>query len=83
MIILLYLCVVKLVINLETNKKMEEKKSVRGQLHELAIGEKVSFPADKTSYVRSSCTNFAFEWNRKFTTATDKVARIITVTRIR
>lgn len=63
---------------------MEEKsKSLRSQIHELEVGEKAVFPASRTSYIRASCTNFGFEWNRKFSTSTNRVDRTITVKRIK
>lgn len=56
--------------------------SVRGQLHALKVGESAVFEASRTSYIRSNCTNFGFEWDRKFSTSTDREARTITVTRV-
>lgn len=56
--------------------------SVRGQLYQLLVGESVVFDASRTSYIRSNCTNFGFEWDRKFSTSTDREKRTITVTRI-
>lgn len=62
---------------------MEEKsKSVRSQIHELEVGDKATFDASRTSYIRAACTNFGFEWARKFSTSTDREKRTITVTRI-
>lgn len=63
---------------------MEEKsKSVRSQIHELEVGDKATFDASRTSYIRASCTNFGFEWQRKFSTSTDRKTRTITVTRVK
>lgn len=62
---------------------MEEKrKSVRSQIHELEIGDQATFDASRTSYIRAACTNFGFEWERKFSTSIDREKRTITVTRI-
>ena len=61
----------------------EKKKSVRSQIHELEVGEKATFDASRTSYIRASCTNFGFEWQRKFSTSTDRKTRTITVTRVK
>lgn len=63
-------------------KETTGKKSVRSILAELAAGEKVTFPAERTSYLRACCTNFGFEWDRKFSTSTNREDRTITVTRI-
>ena len=61
----------------------EKKKSVRSQIHELEVGDKATFDASRTSYIRVSCTNFGFEWGRKYSTSTDRKARTITVTRVK
>lgn len=61
----------------------EKKKSVRSQIHDLEIGDKATFDASRTSYIRAACTNFGFEWARKFATATDRKTRTITVTRVK
>lgn len=60
----------------------EKKKSVRSQIHELEVGDKATFDASRTSYIRASCTNFGFEWERKYSTSTDRKTRTITVTRV-
>lgn len=63
---------------------MEEKrKSVRSQIHELEIGDKATFDASRTSYIRAACTNFGFEWNRHYSTQINRKNRTITVTRER
>ena len=61
----------------------EKKKSVRSQIHELEIGGHLTFPAERTSYLRAACTNIGFECDRKFSTSTNRVDRTITVTRIK
>lgn len=61
----------------------EKKKSVRSQIHDLKLGDKATFDASRTSYIRASCTNFGFEWGRKYSTSTDRKARTITVTRVK
>lgn len=59
----------------------KQTKSVRSMLAELGVGEAATFPAERTSYLRACCTNFAFEWNKKFSTRTNREERTITVTR--
>ena len=51
-------------------------------LRELEIGESVTYPAERTSYLRSACTQFGFEWGKKFTTTTNREENTITATRI-
>lgn len=63
---------------------MEEKsKSVRSQIHKLEVGDKATFNASRTAYIRASCSIFGFEWDRKFSTSTNRTDRTITVTRVR
>lgn len=68
---------------IETNKSMQNrtKKPVLATLRALGIGGSVSFPANRASYVKSACVAFGFEWNKKFTTTTDRQTRSIIVTR--
>lgn len=61
--------------------RKNEPNSVRGRLRELEVGESAVFASDRTQYIRNNCTNFGFAWGRKFSTATDREARTITVTR--
>ena len=50
---------------------MEEKKSARAILHGLKIGEEFEFPAERFRSVRSLCSDYGFEWNRKFSVRKD------------
>lgn len=51
-------------------------------LRELEIGESVTYPAERSSYLRSACTQFGFEWGKKFTTSQNRKENTITATRI-
>ncbi len=57
-------------------------KPVLTALRELEIGQSVTYPAERSSYVKSACSQFGFEWGKKFTTANNREERTITVTRI-
>lgn len=57
------------------------KKPILTTLRSLKVGQSATYPANRASYLKSACTSFGFEWNKKFTTATDRQTRTITVTR--
>ena len=56
--------------------------SLLGQLNSLSVGEQITVPVSRTSYLRSICTTFGLQWGRKFTTTTNREQRTITATRI-
>ena len=51
-------------------------------LRELEIGDSVTYPAERSSYLKSACSQFGFEWGKKFTTSSNREDRTITATRI-
>ncbi len=57
-------------------------KPVHTALSELESWQSVTYPAERSSYVKSACSQFGFEWGKKFTTANNREERTITVTRI-
>ena len=78
-----YLCTIKLQINIQTMKKIAENhpgSSLLGQLNSLSVGEQITVPVSRTSYLRSICTTFGLQWGRKFTTTTNREQRTITAT---
>ncbi|MDE6340000.1 MAG: hypothetical protein K2K97_09475 [Muribaculaceae bacterium] len=50
-------------------------------LRELEVGESVTFPIKRNSYVKSCCTNFGLEWDKKFKTAVNREEKTVTATR--
>ncbi len=56
-------------------------KPVLSSLREMAIGDTLTFPISRASYIYSVCNRFGFQWEKKFKTATNREARTITVTR--
>lgn len=56
-------------------------KPILTALRELEIGESVTYPADRTSYLRSACVSFGLEWGKKFTTKTNREERTVSATR--
>ncbi len=57
-------------------------KPVLTALRELEIGQSVTYPAERASYLKSACSQFGFEWGKKFTTTNNREERTITATRI-
>lgn len=66
----------------ETSKN-QPKKSLLGQLSNLEVGEELTVPVSRASYLKSICVSFGFQWDKKFTTRTNREQRTITATRIR
>lgn len=66
--------------NMRTEKGAE--KSILATLRELEVGESCTYPANRTSYLKSACTTFGFEWGKKFTTTTNREDRTVTATRV-
>lgn len=56
-------------------------KPVLTALRELKVGESVTYPAKRTSYLRSVCANFGIEWKKKFSTKINRADNTITATR--
>lgn len=59
---------------------MEENPSkIRPVLKEMAIGEKKSFPIERLKSVRTQASELSAIMDRRFTTRTDRVARVIEI----
>lgn len=56
-------------------------KPVLTALRALEVGESVTYPISRNSYVKSCCTNFGLEWDKRFTTKVNREARTVTATR--
>lgn len=52
------------------------------QLRNMQVGDIIEQPLSRRAYIASACTRFALEWERKFSTRTDKDRRVVVVTRI-
>lgn len=65
----------------ETSKN-QPKKSLLGQLACLEVGEELTVPVSRSSYLKSICVSFGLQWDKKFTTSTNREERTITATRI-
>lgn len=62
--------------------KNQRKKSLLGQLSNLAVGEELTVPVSRSSYLKSICVSFGLQWDKKFSTSTNREERTITATRI-
>lgn len=62
--------------------KNQHKKSLLGQLSDLAVGEELTVPVSRSSYLKSICVSFGLQWDKKFSTSTNREQRTITATRI-
>lgn len=56
-------------------------KPILTTLRELEVGESVSYPISRTSYIRSVCANFGLEWDKKFKTSINREEKTVTATR--
>lgn len=62
--------------------KNQRKKSLLGQLSNLAVGEELTVPVSRSSYLKSICVSSGLQWDKKFSTSTNREERTITATRI-
>lgn len=61
---------------------MENSPKIRPTLMGMSVGESLSFPIDKLKSVRTQASELGAMFERRFTTKTDRIARLITITRI-
>lgn len=59
-----------------------EKQTTVKTLSAIALGESVVFPAEKLMSVKSTCTQYGWMWDKKFSVKTNP-DRTFTVTRIK
>lgn len=64
---------------METQK--DAGKPLLTALRELEVGESLSVPAERGSYLKSISSQFGFEWGKKFTCSNNRDERTITATR--
>ena len=65
----------------ETSKN-QRKKSLLGQLNALEVGEELTVSVSRSSYLKSICTSFGLQWDKTFSTTTNREQRTITAIRI-
>lgn len=62
-------------------KENDAEKPMLAVLRDLEVGESRPYPLERMSSLKTMCTNFGAQWNKTFSTKTDREKRIITVTR--
>lgn len=63
-------------------QKNDAEKPMLAVLRDLEVEESHSYPLERMSSLKTMCTNFGAQWNKKFSTKIDREKRIITVTRM-
>lgn len=61
----------------------ERQRKVRPEITNLKIGERLTFPIEKTKSVRAQASDLGLILDRKYQTETDRENRIITVIRLK
>lgn len=51
-------------------------------LRELEVGESVTYPIARLSYLRFACVNFGLQWGKKFATKLNREQETVTATRM-
>lgn len=83
---MLYLCIAKLINNIETIKKMEKNYSsdtpVRATLKDMSVGDITHFPIARLSVVRATSSTLGLELDRQYTVKQNRGNRTADVTRL-
>ncbi len=58
------------------------KKTITSELESMKIGDTKEFSAAVSTTVRSMASMLGFKWNRYYKTETDRIKRVVIVTRI-
>ena len=64
-------------------KKNQSGKNLLGQLRSLGVGEELTVPVSRASYLKSICWSFGLQWDKRFSTSTNREQRTITATRVK
>lgn len=60
----------------------KNQKPFLSQLRELQVGESITQPISKRSYVSVSASRFSIEWEKQFRINSNREAKTVTITRI-
>jgi hypothetical protein len=63
------------------NKTEDTAKSRRGMILDLDVGESIDFPMSDLQTIRTECSRSGLQYDRKFSTKTNRESRTVTVTR--
>lgn len=62
-------------------KILGNESTLLAQLGGLAIGESVTFPVERSAYVRTVCSAYGLTWGKRFSASVNREERTITATR--
>ena len=62
-------------------KENDTEKPMLAVLRDLEVGKSHTYPIERMSSLKTMCTNFGAQWDKTFSTKTDREKRMITVTR--
>ena len=62
-------------------KENDTEKPMLAVLRDLEVVKSHTYPIERMSSLKTMCTNFGAQWDKTFSTKTDREKRIITVTR--
>ena len=57
---------------------MSETTALLAKIGRLRVGESITFPVEKTNYIKSACSTYGLVWNKKFRTKVNRAERTIT-----
>ncbi len=52
-------------------------------LRNMGVGQTLEFPAERANSVRAVCSNYGFQWDRKYTTKAVREERKVIVSRVK
>ena len=84
-----YLCIVvsythtNIEVKIKTHNIMNEnQKPFLSQLRGLEVGESITQPISKRSYIAVAATRFGVEWDKRFRVSSSREDKTVTITRI-
>lgn len=60
---------------------MSETTALLAKIGRLRVGESITFPVEKTNYIKSACSTYGLVWNKRFRTKVNREERTITAKR--
>lgn len=67
---------------MKQTKEINRNKSLLSELREMEVNDKLTYPIERLSYVRSACVTFGLEWGRKYVTRSNRAERTVTAIRL-
>lgn len=69
-------------VEVEMTRQSVPQKPLLAELRELEIGQSLTVPASRSAYLKAICSNYGFEWGKRFKTANNRAERTVTATRV-